>query len=50
MDDGVHSRDGAGHRLLVADVRLDDLGVDPVEIGGATAREVVERADLDAAG
>src|SRR6187551_532595 len=49
VDDGVHALDGPGHGVLVPYVRLDDLDVEAVEIRGATAREVVESADLDAA-
>jgi hypothetical protein len=36
--------------MLVPHIRLDDLDVDAVQISGATAREIVERANLDAAG
>jgi hypothetical protein len=38
-----------GHRFLVADVGLDHLDIDAVEVRGATARKIVERPDLDAA-
>jgi hypothetical protein len=49
MDNGVDPFDRAGHGVLVADVSLDDLDIDAVEVGGATAREIVERPDLRAA-
>jgi hypothetical protein len=49
MDDGVDALDRACHGVFVAHVRFDDLDLDSVEIGGATAREIVEGADLYAA-
>ena len=50
VDDGVHAPDGPDHGVLVPYVRLDDLDVEAVEVRGATAREIVESADFDAAG
>jgi hypothetical protein len=44
MNDRVDARHRFSDRIGIADVAFDDLGVRPVEIVAATAREVVERA------
>jgi hypothetical protein len=49
MDNGVDPLGRARHGTFVADVRLDDLDIDAVEVGGTTAREIVERPDPNAA-
>jgi hypothetical protein len=50
VHDGVDARERARDRCLVANVRFDDLGLDPVQIGAAPTGEVVERTNLDVPG
>ena len=50
MNDGVDSLERAGNSRLVADIGLDDLSVDPVQIRAAPAGEVVEGTNLDVPG
>jgi hypothetical protein len=50
VHDGVDALERPRDCALIADVRLDDLGVDPIQMGAAPAGEVVQCANLDVPG
>jgi hypothetical protein len=50
VHDGVDALEHPSDCCLVPDVGLDELGLDPVQIGAAPAGEVIERTNLDVPG
>jgi hypothetical protein len=50
VNDGVDALERPRDCRLVPDVRLDDLGLDPVQVRAAPAGEVVQRMDLEVSG
>ena len=49
MVDDLDAADGVVHALVAAQLALDDLDVEPVEVRAAAGREVVEHAHVVAA-
>ena len=49
MEDDLDAADGVVDALVAAELALDDLDVEPVEVRARAGREVVEHAHLVAA-